>query len=215
MASKERRHAAEREAGPLPSQDDQLLWVPRRHGAAKRGTSHQLSGCGPVPPTCTAAPLRTRGSSPTPRGAPGATCGRRSWRSSCIGISWCRSVSAGGPGGWSGRRRPCCSESRHTASPLRDEEEPGERPSGSRRNGQNSTMGGGPRAQGSLFINEEPCPSPMGPHSDSRALTFTAPPWEMSDGGRGLSTCTRRKHQGREATGARGQTATPGQDCSI
>ena len=71
------------------------------------------AGAGPLE----GAPLRAH-SSQRPHAAPGAPCGRRSWRSAYTDTSWCPSVSAGGPAGWSGRRRPCCSEGRCRASHL-------------------------------------------------------------------------------------------------
>lgn len=93
--------------------------------------------------------LRGQGSSRTPGAAPGATCERRSWHSSYIGTSWCRSVSAGGHGGWSGRRRPCYSEDRCRASHLAEE---GERGSGSLC----LVMGAGPAFVGRVYKRTSP-----------------------------------------------------------
>lgn len=129
-----------------------------------------------------AAPLPLRGrSSWTPRAAPGAPRGRRSWRSACTGISWCPSASAGGPAGWSGRRRPCCSEGRCRASHLGEGRATGERPAAAARTALRRVTPG--------LQAHRPSPTPrlLSPHSEAEAFICIARSLGVSDSG--LSTC--------------------------
>ena len=82
-------------------------------------TTERIVGFGPSTLLC---PPRGQDSSRLPHAAPRETCGRRPWGTRRTCTSWYQRESAGEPSGWSGQRRPCCSENRYRASHLWEEE---------------------------------------------------------------------------------------------